>query len=103
MDGLRHPVERYVDKKLILGESAFYVAVTVPPVTELFEYPSRQSSRRIIQAVSQRLWSGFLNMVVRPADFIPATGVIQEGLFDLRQDCAGLQIRLIRWDGVGKN
>ena len=24
-------------------------------------------------------------------------------MFDLRQDCAGLQIRLIRWDGVEMN
>src|SRR5580704_12451445 len=61
---LRDPVDHHVGQQLIARETLLDVAMTIAPRAELLDDPRRQSRRRIVEPVRQRLRLGPLYPLV---------------------------------------
>ena len=55
VDGLCGPVDGQVGQQLVFGKAFLQFAIAVAPGAEFFDNPRRQSSRRIVQPVGERL------------------------------------------------
>src|SRR5450432_2051070 len=58
---LRDPVNHDVREQFILGKNALKLPVDVAPVVELLDNPGQETYRRVIKAVTERLWLGVLD------------------------------------------
>src|SRR5947209_7483313 len=62
VDRLRDPINHDVCEQFILGKNALDITMTIAPGTKHLNHPTRQTYRRIIQAIRKRLRTRVMHM-----------------------------------------
>src|SRR4051812_20354155 len=95
VNGLRDPVDHHIREELVFAVGASEVTAAVTPSAELFDNPSAEPNRRVVEAVRQSLRLGPLNTLVPGFLLSPGFHFFQPGLL-----CRG---QVLTMSGMGSN
>src|SRR4051812_46063596 len=94
---LREPVERDVRQEFVLREDLLRIAGAVAPRAELLDDPGRETGRRIVQRIAERLWLRALDALIAGLLVLPRLDPLEP--LDLRRGQA--VIRIAAWRRTG--